>query len=181
MRELADSVRIEDFIDRFGQASRADGAVYLTGGASAVIFGWRQSTLDIDLKLIPDNDELLREIPRLKEALGLNLELASPADFIPVPDGWEERSPFIRSAGKLRFHHFDPVSQALSKAERGHALDRTDIAEMIGRGIVEPVAALAQFEQIEPLLYRYPAIDPDSFRASVEEIFGSGSAGGVRA
>jgi hypothetical protein len=49
----------------------------------------------------------------------LNVELAAPSDFIPVPDGWEERSPLIRREGKISFHHFDPVAQALSKAERG--------------------------------------------------------------
>jgi hypothetical protein len=74
-------------------------------------------------KLIPDSDELLRAIPRLKEELSLNVELAAPSDFIPVPDGWEERSPLIRREGKVSFHHFDPVAQALSKAERGHEQD----------------------------------------------------------
>jgi hypothetical protein len=31
--------------------------------------------------------------------------------------------------------------------------------------------ARRQFEEIEPLLYRFPAIDPGSFRAAVEELF----------
>jgi hypothetical protein len=49
-----------------------------------------------ELELIPDCDEILRE---------------------------EERSPLIRREGKLAFHHFDPVAQALSKIERGHEQD----------------------------------------------------------
>lgn len=143
----------------------------MTGGSTAVLKGWRDSTIDVDIKLVPDRDELLREIPRLKQELDLNIELASPADFIPVVDGWEARSPLIRVEGKLAFHHFDPVAQALSKAERGHAQDRRDVEELIATGLVDPAKARAQFEQMEPLLFRFPAIDPDSFRAAVDELF----------
>ncbi|MFN8217872.1 MAG: hypothetical protein U0R71_14855 [Solirubrobacterales bacterium] len=106
-----------------GRAAKSEGRVYLTGGATAVLHGWRESTIDVDIKVVPDSDDLLREIPRLKEQLNLNVELAAPSDFIPVPDGWEERSPLIRRAGKIAFHHFDPVAQALAKAERGHEQD----------------------------------------------------------
>lgn len=171
MRALADTDRIERFMRAFGHAAGVEGRVYLTGGSTAVLQGWRDSTIDVDIKLIPDRDELLREIPRLKQELDLNIELASPADFIPVPDGWEARSPSIRTEGKLAFHHFDPVAQALSKAERGHDQDRRDIQELIASGLVDPVEARSQFEAIEPLLYRFPAIDPASFRAAVEELF----------
>lgn len=172
MRELADAAHIEQFMRALGRAANFEGRVYLTGGATAVLNGWRASTIDIDIKAIPDQDELLREIPKLKERLSLNVELAAPSDFIPVPDGWEERSPFIRREGTISFHHFDLVAQALSKAERGHAQDLLDVKEMIARGLVDPADALAQFDSIEPELYRFPAIDPPSFRRSVEGLFG---------
>ncbi|MFN8217873.1 MAG: hypothetical protein U0R71_14860 [Solirubrobacterales bacterium] len=42
---------------------------------------------------------------------------------------------------------------------------------MIASGLVDPADAIAQFEAIEPELYRFPAIDPASFRESVEELF----------
>jgi uncharacterized nucleotidyltransferase DUF6036 len=171
VRALADTARIERFMRAFGRAASIEGRVYLTGGSTAVLHGWRDSTIDVDIKLIPDRDEFLQEIPRLKQELDLNIELASPTDFIPVPDGWEARSPLIRTEGKLAFHHFDPVAQALSKAERGHDQDRRDIEEMIAAGLVDPVEARAQFETIEPLLYRFPAVDPASFRRAVEELF----------
>jgi hypothetical protein len=83
MRELANSKRIEQFMRELGRAVRVDGRVYLTGGATAVLYGWRDTTIDVDIKLIPDHDEILQEIPRLKEALNLNVELAAPSDFIP--------------------------------------------------------------------------------------------------
>jgi len=172
MRQLADSSRIERFMRELGRAASQEGRVYLTGGATAVLHGWRESTIDVDVKLIPDSDELLREIPRLKSELDLNVELAAPSDFIPVPAGWEERSPLICREGKLSFHHFDPVAQALSKAERGHAQDLVDVREMIDSGLVDPAEARAQFARVEPELYRFPAIDPGAFRAAVAELFG---------
>jgi hypothetical protein len=112
VRELADASRIERFMRELGRAARSEGRVYLTGGATAVLSGWRETTIDVDVKLMPDSDELLREIPRLKQELDLNIELAAPSDFIPVPDGWENRSPLIRREGKLSFHHLDPVAGA---------------------------------------------------------------------
>lgn len=171
MRELADSTRIERFMRELGRAVDVEGHVYLAGGATAVLHGWRQTTVDVDLKLIPDRDEILREIPRLKEALNLNVELAAPSDFIPLPGGWEDRSPLIRREGKLSFHHFDPVAQALSKAERGHDQDIRDVHEMVAAGLVDPAEALAQFKAIESELYRFPAIDPASFRQAVDDLF----------
>jgi len=170
MRELADSKRIEQFMRELGRAVPVEGRVYLTGGATAVLYGWRDTTIDVDIKLIPDRDEILREIPRLKEALNLNVELAAPSDFIPLPPGWEDRSPLIRREGKLSFHHFDPIAQALSKIERGHEQDIYDVREMIAAGLVNPTEALAHFEAIKPELYRFPAIDPATFRKSVEEL-----------
>jgi hypothetical protein len=172
MRRLADSGRIERFMRELGRAARHEGRVYLTGGATAVLYGWRDSTIDVDVKLIPDSDELLREIPRLKAELDLNIELAAPSDFIPLPAGWEDRSPLIRKEGRLSFHHFDPIAQALAKAERGHAQDRLDVREMIESGLVDPAEARAQFTRIEPELYRFPAVDPGAFRAAVAELFG---------
>jgi hypothetical protein len=171
MRELANSTRIEEFMRELGRAVQVEGRVYLTGGATAVLHGWRETTIDVDIKLIPDRDEILREIPRLKEKLNLNVELAAPSDFIPLPSGWEDRSPLIQREGGLSFHHFDPVAQALSKAERGHDQDIRDVEEMIAAGLVNPAEAMIQFEAIEPELFRFPAIDPASFRRAAEKLF----------
>jgi hypothetical protein len=42
---------------------------------------------------------------------------------------------------------------------------------MVERELVDPARALRYFEEIEPELYRYPAVDPRAFRRSVEETF----------
>jgi hypothetical protein len=39
---------------------------------------------------------------------------------------------------------------------------------MLEAGLVERRRLSELFQQIEPMLYRYPALDPPSFRAAVE-------------
>jgi hypothetical protein len=87
MRPRADADRIDAFVRALGRAARTPARLYLTGGATAVLEGWRGTTVDIDVHLEPDLDELLRHIPELKERLGVNVELASPAQFIPELPG----------------------------------------------------------------------------------------------
>ncbi|HEX9369077.1 MAG TPA: DUF6036 family nucleotidyltransferase [Vicinamibacterales bacterium] len=169
MRALADDDRIHRFMRAFGAASPEDARVYFTGGATAVLHGWRATTIDVDIRIVPEHDALFRALPQLKEQLQINVELASPDQFIPVKDGWEDRSPFVAREARVSFHHFDLYAQALSKIERGHAQDVEDVREMLRRGLVEREPLRAYFETIAPRLYRYPAIDPASFRQSVEE------------
>ena len=146
--------------------------VYFTGGATAVLLGWRPTTIDVDIRVIPKSDRLYRAIPALKESLEINVELASPADFIPELPGWEERCMFVCQENRLSFHHYDFYAQALAKIERGHTQDLADVQEMILRHLVDPSQALRFFDAIEPRLYLYPAIDPPAFRRSVERILG---------
>jgi hypothetical protein len=153
-----------------GRETTVEGRIYVVGGASAVLLGWRDSTVDVDLKIIPDRGELLRAIPLLKESLRINVELASPDDFIPPLPGWEDRSPFIAREGKLSFHHYDFYAQALAKIERGHDIDRRDVQEMLAASLVKPARLRELFAAIEPELYRYPAVDPDHFRRAVDAI-----------
>jgi len=46
-------------------------------------------------------DAGLRRISELKEELALNVELASPLDFLPELPGWQERSRFRFREGNL--------------------------------------------------------------------------------
>ena len=79
-------------MERLGRAASSPTRVYLVGGSSAVLIGWRDATIDVDLAIRPHDDALLRAIPESKLALDVNIELASPANFIPLPAGWEDRS-----------------------------------------------------------------------------------------
>ncbi len=152
-----------------GAAAPAEGVCYLVGGASAVLLGWRLTTIDVDIELEPEQDELLRALPAIKDALRVNVELASPRHFLPLPAGWRERSPSVGREGRLAFKHFDLYSQALAKIERGHSQDLEDVEAMLERGMIESGALRACFDEIEPQLYRFPAIDPADFRRRVEK------------
>ena len=172
MRAPVDQPRLLEFLRALGHAARHPGRVYLTGGASAVLVGWRESTIDIDVAFSDSLQPLLREIPGLKERLSINVELASPSDFIPELPGWEQRSTFILREGVVDVFHYDFHAQALSKLERGHAKDLDDVAAMRREGLVDPEQLLALLTRIEPELYRYPAVDPQTFRRSVERFVG---------
>lgn len=168
MRDLADADRIRRFMRALGREAAAASQVYLTGGATAVLLGWRETTIDLDIKLIPEQDAVLRAIPALKDQLSINVELAAPDDFIPVPAGWADRSPFIVTEGRLTFRHFDLYSQALAKIERGHVQDIGDVRAMLDRGLIETAKLREFFAQIAPEIYKYPAIDPASFARAVQ-------------
>ena len=101
------------------------------------------------------------------------IELAAPDQFLPPLPGWEDRSEFITREGRLDFRHYDYYAQALSKLERGHRQDIDDVAHMLSTKKIDPGKLMQLFGQIEPLLYRYPAVDPASLRHAVEEFVAS--------
>src|SRR6266550_8621404 len=138
MRQKVTAARLEEFMKALGSGVTYAARVYLVGGASSVLLGWRDSTIDVDLKFVPENDEILRKLPSLKERLQLNIELASPDDFIPQLPGWQERSRFIRQEGKLTFLHYDFYAQTLAKIERGHDIDVRDVEELLDRKLIAP-------------------------------------------
>jgi len=150
-------------------AARSSGKVYFTGGATALLLGFRDQTIDIDLKLDPEPEGAFEAIAELKNRLDLNVELASPDDFIPAAADWRERSRHITSIGRLQFFHYDLSLQALAKLERGHAQDLEDVASFLRGGYVTPNELKARFAQIEPGLLRYPAIDPPQFKQKLED------------
>jgi hypothetical protein len=170
MRQKVTAARLQDFMQALGAEVASQCRVFLTGGATSVLLGWRDSTIDVDLKMIPESDEILRNLPALKERLKMNIELASPDDFIPELPGWQERSRFIREERRLSFFHYDFYAQALAKIERGHRIDLEDVRKMILNGLVEPKRLLELFSAIEDQLYRYPAVDAASFRQAVERV-----------
>jgi len=168
MRSTVDSLNLRTFMRELARLSRAEGRAYLTGGASAVLLGWRDMTMDVDIKIIPDSGPVLTAIRDLKESLNINVEFASPDDFIPELPGWRDRSRFIVREHALDFYHYDFYAQCLSKIERGHRKDLADVKDMMADGLVEPVKLIELFERIEPELLRYPAINAADFRRAVE-------------
>lgn len=167
MRANLDVEKLESFMRSLGRRIRGQGKIYLTGGATALLHGWRPSTIDIDLKADPEPAGWFEALAVLKDELSVNVELASPDQFIPELPGWRDRSLFIGRHGTLDFYHYDLYSQALAKLERGHARDLTDVAAMRDSGLMKRDRLMELFRRIEPDLIRYPALDPKSFRDSV--------------
>jgi hypothetical protein len=172
MRELADADRIRRLMRALGAAADSDVAAFFTGGATAVLNGWRRATIDVDIAFVPESDAILRAIPFVKNELQINVELVSPADFVPVRRDWQDRSVFVAREGRVSFYHFDPYAQAVAKLERAHVRDLEDVTSMLNAGLVDRERLAAYFADIEPALFRYPAIDPAALRARVEEATG---------
>ena len=155
-----------------GRLARGPGRVYLVGGATAVTLGWRPATIDADLKLDPEPEGIFEAIAMLKDELDMNIELAAPDDFIPPVPGWRQRSPFIARHGHVEFFHYDFYGQALAKIERGHAMDLENVRQMLGRGLIGQAELASQFDAIASDIVRYPAIEPNAFRAKVKRFTG---------
>jgi len=169
MRDLADKDAIERFLTGLAARVRGPGRVYLVGGATAVLNGWRDSTIDIDLKADPEPPGFFEAIATLKDDLSVNVELASPDQFLPELPGWRERSLFITRHGEIDFYHFDPYSQALAKLERGHPRDLHDLAAFAASGQVQPTTLRELFQSIRDQLIRFPAVDAATLAAKVEK------------
>ena len=142
--------------------------MYLVGGATAVLEGWRASTVDVDLRIEPDSDDVMRRIPELKERLETNIKFATPADFLPELPMWRERSRFRFRTGAVEVFDYDLYSQALAKIERGFDTDISDVAVMLGTGLVEPEKLRELFAAIEPDLFRFPGVDARALRGKLD-------------
>ncbi|HYV96914.1 MAG TPA: DUF6036 family nucleotidyltransferase [Gemmatimonadaceae bacterium] len=167
MRGQTDRSKLERFMASLGERVRGDGTVFLTGGATAVLFGWRSATIDVDIKADPEPAGLFEAIAALKDEFDVNVELASPDHFIPPVPGWRERSIPIAQHGHIAFFHYDPYGQALSKILRGHERDIRDVRALLRDRLVTRPQLWKCFESIEPELVRYPAVDRAQFRETV--------------
>lgn len=170
MRNQTTKTSIDQFMRSIARHAKSECSVYFTGGVTAVMMDWRDSTVDIDLKFEPELDEVFRSLPELKESLEINIELAAPSDFIPELPGWRDRCQFIAHYGKVKFYHYDLYSQALAKIERGHTQDVADVHSMLADGLIEREKLNTLFAEIKPNLYKYPAIDFAKFREALNRI-----------
>jgi predicted nucleotidyltransferase len=148
---------IERFLTELGQQVRqASGRIYLVGGAALVhnaVRGQGASTTDIDIQLdVTDSQEVEQAIRQLKHRLGINVELASPADFIPLPSSWATMSPYVGRYGRFDVFYFDFYSLALSKIERGQARDLQDVTLLARQGIIQQAPLEMAYQQILPQL-----------------------------
>ncbi|HYK19596.1 MAG TPA: hypothetical protein VEV42_02605, partial [Pyrinomonadaceae bacterium] len=75
MREKITAERVARFMQAVGRAGKK--TAHLPGRwRHSRALGWRETTIDIDLKLVPEVNEILKALPEIKEALEINVELA---------------------------------------------------------------------------------------------------------
>ena len=153
LRQPVSRVEIEDFLRRLGADFKGSGRVYLVGGASIVFEKLRQQTLDIDVvyEIAPQLlTAFISSVRDLMLELDVNVEEASPGDFIPLPAGYADRHEYIGHFGQLDIFHFDLYSVALSKTSRGREQDYQDVLALLRRQRVEWQKLKVYFQEILP-------------------------------
>jgi hypothetical protein len=168
MRANVDAQKLERLMQILGKEAQGSGCIYFTGGASALLIGWRNSTVDVDLRLDPEPPGIFQAIVKLKQDLNINIELASPQDFLPPIPGWRDRSVFIRKRGQISFYHYDFTAQALAKLSRGFDRDLKDVEAMYEQKLFSLNELQNALEAIEPKLIRFPSLNPDILKSRVE-------------
>jgi hypothetical protein len=142
--------------------------IYLVGGGTAVLEGWRESSIDADL--YAKQDDIFRDVQNIKERLNLNIEFARPEDFVPPLKGSEDRHVFIETVGRVSFYHYDPYAQLLSKVVRGFARDLVDAKAFVTSGMVDPDRFRKLVHSIPAALYaKYPRLSSAAVRAAVDD------------
>lgn len=167
MRSEMNKAKLEIFMSALGNRVRGEGSIYLTGGATAIWYGWRAMTIDVDIKPEPEPAGLFEALAKLKNELDINIELAAPDQFIPAVAGWQERSIFIARHGSIEFFHYDPYGQALAKLSRLYERDLNDVRSMVAERLITTNSLREKFASIESQIIRYPALDSDVFRTNV--------------
>jgi hypothetical protein len=168
MRPSVDPQKIERLMEVLGKQAQGTGRIYFTGGASALLIGWRQSTVDVDIRLDPEPAGIFQAIAQIKQELNINIELASPQDFLPPLPGWRDRSRFICQKGQISFYHYDFTAQALSKLSRGFERDFADVQAMYDQKLFTLEDLSNGLAAISPELIRFPALKSDVLQRRVD-------------
>lgn len=167
MRQSVTRTDIEKFLNALGRTYRKEGRLYLADGAALVHMGLRSgSTLDIDVVIEASNeDEMITAIRRLKEQMQINIEFASPADFIPIPSQWAAHAKYIGRYGKIDTFYFDLYSLALSKISRGSDRDLVDVKLLVQQKLITLDELDAAYQEVLPHMGKRPYInlDPQKF------------------
>lgn len=181
MRQPLDPDRLRRVLEALGRACRGPGTLYLTGGATALLEGWRAATIDVDVRLDPEPEGVFAAIARIKQELEVNIELASPADFLPELADWRAQSRFVGRFGALEVRHYDLRAQALAKLVRGFERDLADVRAMLERGLIDCPGLRSALQEMTPRLERFPRVDPARLSARLDEVCGASETGGPTA
>ena len=153
LRQKVDRERIKNFFKKLGRRFRQAGKIYLVGGTTLVFEQLREQTVDIDvvIEVSPKHHgQIIQAIRELKDDLSVNVEEASPGDFIPLPKGYQSRHQFVERFGLIDLFHFDLYSTALSKIERARTQDIEDVLALLRSNKIEWKKLAEYFQEILP-------------------------------
>jgi Nucleotidyltransferase of unknown function (DUF6036) len=174
MRSGVDKTAIESFLQQLGRTFRKPARLYLVGGAALVHMGVRSGfTQDIDVQVSGASEgDLIVAIQRMIEHMQVNVEFASPVDFIPLPRQWEAHARFVGRYGTIDVFYFDFYSIALSKMERGNNRDIGDVKLLVQQGIITLDELDNAFQEVLAQLGkgRYPRLTPKRFTERYQAI-----------
>lgn len=139
--------------------------LFLVAATSHLAEGWRAVVPRLELA---GDASVEAAVNVAAETRGLSMVWESPADVIPLPDGWAGRSRpalLVPARLPLTVRHFDPYSVVLRLVARGDEPDYVTALEYVRRGWV----AVGQLESLlADVLPRFTratlAQDPAEFR-----------------
>jgi hypothetical protein len=160
------------FVTALGWLLRRPIRFYLVGDSVMVELGLRGSTLDIDYVADSDDPAALAELEQavraLKEELDVNVEPASPADFLPIPRSVLDRSRFVGRYGSVDLFYYHPPSLVIVKVARGLELDLADAERLIRAGEVEWSDVEATWREIRASPTGWVRYEPDVIEARLQ-------------
>ena len=160
---------MHDLMAEIARAAPRDGTyrVFVQGGGTAVLEGWRESTIDADL--YADEIRVFGNVQQIKERVGVNIEFVRPEDFVPALPGSEDRHVFIETMGRVSFYHYDPYAQLLSKVVRGFDRDLQDAKRLVDSGMVDLDRFRDLVERLPEAAYaEYPALSADAVHEAID-------------
>jgi hypothetical protein len=164
-----DRAAIDNALRFLGTQVRAGGTLYIFGGTALIMQGIRTGvTQDIDLWTYTNFAEIDQAIQLLKRQ-HISIDFIDPETFLPLPPGWEQRSPYVGTYGALTVYALDPYTIALTKIDRGQSRDRQDIQALASQGMIQRDELLRLSQMIIPLMGggQYGRLDPAVFGAKV--------------
>ena len=161
MRNNVAKADIEQFLKSLGKTFHKSGRLYLAGGAALVHMGLRPGvTMDIDVAVeTGDEDEMITAIRRIVTQMQINVEFASPGDFIPLPTQWMAQARYVGRYGQIDVFYFDFYSLALSKISRGSDRDLVDVKLLLQQHAITLEGLDAACSEVLPRMGKRPYIN----------------------
>lgn len=161
---------LSTLIDTVRRRIAAPARLYMVSRTSHLAEGWCDRVPALELAGNADSAELGEIVREAGQALGVGVVWESPADVIPLPAGWEERS-LTATIGEgdagnaLDLRHFDPYSVVLRLIARGDEPDYVAALQYIVHEWVEPARLEGLLSEVVPRMTNQTlAQDPAEFR-----------------